>query len=90
MNLDKKISFPPHIMFQPFDDEAILLDIRTQEHFGLDPIASLFLTHLQNDKSPKEILSLILDEYDVTEEQLQTDINVLLDTLLKHELIELS
>jgi len=90
MNLDKKISFPPHIMFQSFDNEAILLDIRTQEHFGLDPVATLFLTHIQNDKTPKEILSVILDEYDVTQEQLESDINVLLDTLLKHELIELS
>ena len=77
-------------MLQSFDDEAILLDIRTQEHFGLDSIASLFLMHLQNNKNPKEIFTLILNEYDVSEEQLHTDITALLDSLLKYGLIEVS
>ncbi len=90
MNLDKTVSFPAHIMFQPFDDEGVLLDIRTQEHFGLDSVSTLFLKHLQNGSNTDVSIQLILDEYDVEEERLTSDLNALLDTLLEHGLIEVS
>lgn len=90
MILDEGFIFASHVMFQEFDDEAIILDIRTQEHFGLDPVASFFLKNVQNGLSPIDSYTLLLDEYDVSPEQLKTDLNALLDSLLKHQLIEVS
>jgi len=90
MNIDKDFVFPSHVMFQEFDDEAIILDIRTQEHFGLNPISSFFLKNIQNGIKPLDIYALLLDEYDVSPEQLRSDLNALLDSLLKHQLIEVS
>jgi len=88
MDLNKKISFSSYVMFQTIDDEAIILDIRTQKHFGLNQIASIFLSHIQNNTTTKDALDLILQEFDVTKQQLETDISALLDTLLEHGLIE--
>jgi len=90
MNLDTKITFPSYVMFQEFDDEAVLLDIRSQEHFGLDPIGSLFVKELHTGISIQEASLSILDIYDVTREQLQVDLSALLDSLLKHELIQIA
>ncbi|PHR57319.1 MAG: hypothetical protein COA44_06360 [Arcobacter sp.] len=90
MILDKTLSIPSYIMFQEFDSEGILLDIRNQEHFGLDPISSLFLKSIQNKLCVKKACALILEEYDVESEQLYKDLNKLINTLLEHELIEVS
>jgi len=90
MILDKTITFPAYVMFQEFDSEAILLDIRTQEHFGLDAISNLFLKSIQEGSSIEIASSIILEEYDVEPEQLYADLQKLINTLLEHELIEIS
>jgi len=90
MNLDKNFVLASHVMFQEFDDEAIILDIRTQEHFGLDPISGFFLKSVQNGLKPIDAYALLLDEYDVSPEQLKIDLNALLNDLLKYKLIEVS
>jgi len=90
MILNKTISLSPYVMFQEFDSEAILLDIRSQEHFGLDSLSSLFLKSIQEKCSVEESCNRILEEYEVEPEQLHKDLDSLLDTLLEHELIEVS
>jgi len=88
MILNKNFLLPAHIMFQTFDDEAVLLDIRTQEHFSLNPIASLFIQSIQEHKSTKASIENILNEYEVTQEALETDLKHLVEELIKHKLIE--
>lgn len=90
MILDKTISLPSHIMFQEFDDESVLLDIRTQEHFGLDPIANEFVKSIYNGSSPRQACQLILQSYEVTQQVLEKDLEALIEALLEHKLIEVS
>ena len=90
MILDKNISLPAHIMFQEFDDEAILLDIRTQEHFGLNPIANEFLKSIHQGSTPRDAFSFILESYDVKKEDLEKDLEFLLNNLVQHQLIEVT
>jgi len=88
--LNKTITFLPHIMFQEFDNEAVLLNVQTQEHFGLDPISSLFIKNVLKNLSIQEIEKIITNEYNVTKEQLSKDLNSLITTLLENKLIEVS
>ena len=90
MIIDNNISIAPYVMFEKFDDEAVLLDVRKQEHYGLDPITCEFLQSIQDGLSNTESISLILKQYDVSEKRLNQDLNVVLESLLEHELITLS
>jgi len=90
MTFNQTITFPSYIMFQEFDNESILLDIRTQEHFSLDTVASLFISQLHKGKNIEDSFNLILDSYEVLPEQLNKDLDSLLKELLKHELIEVT
>lgn len=90
MILNKTVSFPTHIIFQEFDDESVLLDIRTQEHFGLDPIANEFVKNIYKGASSRHACELILQDYDVEKEELEKDLSALLEALVKHKLIEVS
>ncbi len=90
MLFEKQISFPSHIMFQHFDDEAVLLDIQTQEHYGLNPVGALFVNMLQEGKSLQETYTLILQEFDVGPQQLEQDLLMLINELKSHHLIELT
>lgn len=90
MTFDQIISFPSYIMFQHFDDEAVLLDIRTQMHYGLNPLGAQLISLIQEGKSLQDAYEALLNEYDVMPEQLEKDIHTLLDTLLEHQLIEFS
>ncbi len=88
MNFNQVISFPSYIMFQEFDNESILLDIRSQEHFALDAIGSLFFSQVSKGASTQESFEKILNLYEVSKEQLEKDLDNLLQQLLKYELIE--
>jgi len=90
MNFNQTLTLAPHIMFQEFDNEAILLDIRTQNHFGLDNIGSILCSQVSNKVALKTIFDSILQNYDVSKEQLENDLTALIQELHKHELIEIS
>lgn len=90
MLLDNSFRFPSHIILQQFDNEAVLLNITTQEHFGLDEIAALFLTQIQEGKQVADACQVILERYDVTQEQLEQDLEHLINALKEHHLIEVS
>lgn len=89
MDFNRTISFPAHIMFQQFDDEAVLLDIRTQEHFGLDGVAALFITHLKQSNDLKQAFEHVMDNYAVEEEELSKDLEQLLEQLQAYKLIDI-
>jgi hypothetical protein len=90
MNFNQTLTLPAHIMFQEFDNEAILLDIRTQNHFGLDNIGSLLCSQLSKKIDLETIFNSILQNYDVSKEQLDNDLTALIEELHKHELIEIN
>jgi len=90
MNFNQTLTLPSHIMFQEFDNEAILLDIRTQNHFGLDSIGSILCSQVSNNVALETIFNSILQSYDVSKEQLEKDLTALIQELHKHELLEIN
>ncbi len=89
MEFNRKVIFPPYILFQTFDDEAVLLDIRTQEHFGLDQVAAVFISRLREHHDLKDAYEHVKALYDVDDEQLSHDLDQLLRQLQSYELIDI-
>ncbi len=71
------------------DEETDLLNTYTGRYNCLDPVGSAVWRHLQEPVSYTDLLTKLLEEYDVTAAQCSTDLCTLLEQLRAEQLIEL-
>ncbi len=65
------------------------MEFSSEHYFGLDGVGTRIWQLLKEGQPLGEVMSLMLDEYDVSEERLQSDMFVLLERLYSVGLIEL-
>ncbi|MCK5544254.1 MAG: PqqD family protein [Desulfobulbaceae bacterium] len=70
------------------DGEAVILDLDTGQYLGLDETGTRIWTLLQESRSVREILDILLDEYDVEMEPCVHDLREFLRDLAGNGLIE--
>lgn len=68
--------------------EAAILDLQNGVYYGLDPVGARIWELIQTPREVQEIVSLLLDEYDVSADQCQNDVLALLGQLAERGLIE--
>ena len=57
----------------PVGDETVLLDLKTGDYLGLDPVASSIWGHLRTPQTLSSILTRLQEEYEVDEERCRED-----------------
>jgi hypothetical protein len=72
--LDSKIAISSEVMFQVINDETVILDLKSESYFGLDPTATRIWELLQENQDPSVILSLLESEYDADSQVLKQDL----------------
>ncbi len=87
--IERKLLFQlsKDVLSQKIDGESVLLDMKSEHYFGLNDIGGKVLELLKNGVTVERILDILLKQYDVKEEQLETDIKELLQQLLDAQLI---
>lgn len=55
-------------------DTGFVFDPSTGDSYSLNPVGAEILQHLKNEKSLKEITTILLEKYDVEEPELEKDI----------------
>jgi hypothetical protein len=75
------------IVFKEVGDEMVLLDFERGIYFGLDPIGARIWQLITEEKSVAAIVDTLVDEYDVTRDELERDVAELLDDLVAKSLI---
>jgi coenzyme PQQ synthesis protein D (PqqD) len=70
------------------DGEAVLLNVDSGVYFGLDGVGTDIWRLLGRGLSEHEIVSELLDDYDVERHRLATDVAAFLDDLRRHSLVE--
>jgi hypothetical protein len=70
-------------------DEAVLLDLASERYFGLNAVGTRAWQLLSTDPSVEAAFDVLLSEYDVTPEQLERDLLVLLKQLADDRLVSL-
>lgn len=68
--------------------EAAILNLTSGIYYGLNEVGASIWRLLQEPKTAGEIKDALLSEYDVAEEQCESDLTVLLEELLSRGLIE--
>jgi hypothetical protein len=90
LSLDSELHLPEHVVFTFVEQDAILLNTRTNMYFALDDVGRRFWELFKEGKSLKDGYQLLLDEYDVAPEQLEKDLLELIDDLVEHGLVEVA
>lgn len=90
ISLARKISARPTVIAQDLAGESVLLDLETEQYFGLDDVGTRIWQTLTEKDSIQSAIAALLEEYDVEPEQLQQDVKNLIQELLANGLVEIS
>jgi ornithine carbamoyltransferase len=88
MNLNKKIIFPDTVFAQKVDDEMVLLDMNSENYFGLDGVGTAIWQAMQENETLKDVLEVLLEQYEVEKEVLKKDLFIFVERLKESGLIE--
>ncbi|OOZ44758.1 PqqD family protein [Solemya velum gill symbiont] len=78
---------PSHVQAQEVSDETVLLDLESEVSFGLDEIGTRVWQLIRESGDPEAIFDTILSEYEVSAEQLESDLDALYEKLLQAGLV---
>ncbi|MDX2039979.1 MAG: PqqD family protein [Acidobacteriota bacterium] len=84
-----KIVIPPDTLVNVIGEEAVLLNLKSEQYFGLDPTGTRMWQVLTASDSIQSAFDALFGEYEVTAEILRQDLTDLLEKLLAHGLVEL-
>ena len=87
MNLDTKLTIPPHVMSRLVGDETVLLDLESGHYFGLDNVGQCIWESVSQGKDLGETVSVIVAEYDVDKPQAEADVIEFAKTLVERGLL---
>lgn len=74
MELDQRVIFNESVFAQLVDDEMVLLDMESENYFGLDEVGTSIWNAMQENETLEEVFSVLLEQYDVGEEMLKNDL----------------
>jgi hypothetical protein len=87
MKLTDKVVIPTQVMARQVGHETVILDLASGTYFGLDPVGAHIWQLLGEGKTLAEICEMMLEEYEVEREQLETDVLRLTGELLERGLV---
>ncbi len=90
MNLDRNISVSPDVISQEVSGETVLLDLESENYFGLDEVGTRIWQLIQEKGRLRDVYDTLLAEYEVSEEQLRSDLENLVSEIEKLGLVSLS
>jgi len=84
-----RVVVPADVVTRRLDEELILLDLGSENYFGLDEVGTRMWEVLSSASSLRAAFDQLLSEYDVGAETLRHDMEMLVSQLLGHGLVEL-
>ena len=89
MNLKQIITLSPDVISQEVSGETVLLDLNSENYFGLDEVGTRIWQLIESSGNLQEIYDTLLIEYEVEPEQLLEDMEQLLTDIEKAGLVSL-
>ena len=88
MNLNQKITIAETVFAQEVDGEMVLLDMESENYFGLDEVGTEIWQAMQEYGNLQEVLNALLEQYDVDAEVLENDLEEFVGKLVESGLVE--
>jgi hypothetical protein len=80
---------PEHVVYRPFVQETVLLNLQTGKYHGINPVGGRMLEVLQRASSLEEAALQLADEYQRPLDEIEQDICNFCDDLLERGLIQI-
>ena len=88
MDLKSKVTFADTVFAQEVDGEMVLLDMNSENYFGLDAVGTDIWQAMQEKETLQEVLGALLEQYEVKEDILKKDLFTFVEKLKESGLIE--
>ena len=88
MNLEHKVIFAETVFAQEVDGEMVLLDMESENYFGLDEVGTSIWQAMQEKETLQEVFEALLEQYEVEEEMLENDLLEFVGKLVKSGLVK--
>jgi hypothetical protein len=85
-----KLTISPNAVARQVGEETIILHLGSGRYFGLDAVGARVWQLMGEGKSLGEICDVLLEEFEVSREDLKRDMDVLIKQLLEQDLISAS
>ena len=85
---DARLKIPEQVVTREVGDETVILNLESGTYFGLDPVGSRFLELLETEGSLAAVAARMLEEFEVSEVQLEADLLQLSEEMLASGLLE--
>ena len=89
INNHSKFKLSPDVFSEIIDNETVLLDMKSENYFGLNEVGSNILVLLKEGTDIESVIYDLMQIYDVGKGQLEKDISGLFEELQNAGLIEL-
>jgi len=88
MDLKNRVIFADTVFAQEVDGEMVLLDMNSENYFGLDEVGTAIWHSIEKNGDLKLVLQDMLKSYDAKEETLKKDLISFVEKLKERGLIE--
>jgi hypothetical protein len=89
ISFSSKVVVPDTVLFRELDGESVLLNLKTESYLGLDDVGTRMWKLFSTLPSIQVAYETLLAEYDVTPDALRNDIELILNQMIEHGLVEL-
>lgn len=87
ISLNTTIQRNPELVSSDVDGEKVMMSIESGEYFGLDPVGSRIWELIENPIQVEKLIELLLEEFEVNQEQCEIDTIEFLDQLHEKKLL---
>jgi hypothetical protein len=90
VSFDQKLVVTEDTLINVIEGESVLLNLKSESYFGLDPVGTRMWTLLTTSDSIQSAYEALLDEYDVGADELRRDMRDLIEKLIANGLVEVT
>ena len=90
MELTAQVRLAKDVLMQKVGDDAILLNLNTENYFTLDEVGTRMINALQESDSLKQAVRKLMGIYDVDESKLTRDAIHLVEECEQHGLLQVT
>lgn len=87
--LGARARVPEHVVYRPFANETVILNLETGRYHGLNPTGGRMLEMLEREQRVRDAVAKLADEYGADHSQIEEDVCEFCSDLLGRGLIEL-
>ena len=69
-----RVSVAHDVLFREVCGEAVILDLKSEQYFGLDPVGTCMRQLVTSGRTLAEAQKALLEEFDVDESRLEADL----------------